>query len=202
MLIYCYLWMFSSLSSAENFNCFLHQKSHSLRMVSLCRASRNPQCSLLPLLSIVSTNVSSMNTTLLLPMSTNFINSPHLLTGHSLFQALHPIIDVTGSSRGLGGSPWPSGMPWASGICFLLHNRVCHSSVAFLDGVYCGLYVGSSPCPSNRTSEVKLNILCISIKTPLIAWVPFKEQDCLPGAWTIPSVMWYPGQASCNISYK
>ena len=86
------------------------------------RTSRNPWCSLL----LVSSTMSNC------ALSAGITGSSHLPIGHSLVQASHPIIYVTGASQGPDGSPQPPGVPWAPGLCFLLRDSICNSSMAVM----------------------------------------------------------------------
>ena len=107
-------------------------------------------------------------------------NTQHSAPLYSLVQALHPVVNITGDSWGLGGSPQPSGMAKASCLHFLLHDGICNSSAAFLHSVYCGFYLCCSPGPFHWAPKDKFNICCVSIEKTLLVQAPSKEQNCLP----------------------
>ena len=121
------------------------------------RTSRNPWCSLSPVLSTLSNDMLGLG----VPASPS-----HFPITCSLVQPSHPVIYFAGTSQGLDGSPWPLGLPQPSGIHFLLHDSCFHPCC--------------SPGPINWTCQPESNIPCTSKGKPFFAWSSSKEQDSFP----------------------
>ena len=100
--------------------------------------------------------------------------------GHSLIQASHPIIYITGASWGPDGSPWPWGAPQAPGLHFLLHDSICNGLNAFLHCICGCFHLHCSTGPTNWTCQAESNAPCTGIWELLFAQSSSKEQDGFP----------------------
>ena len=138
------------------------------------RTSRNPGCSLLPILLTMS----------------NWVSNSH----HWSFSSVHldapssrPLIQPSKlqvPGKGPHGSPQPLGASHAPGLHFLLHDSICNSAMAFLHCICSHFHLCCSPTPINWTCQAESNVPCTGIGEFLFYNNHPKNKIASPGART------------------
>ena len=125
------------------------------------RTPRDLWCSL----SLASSTISNR------VLSIGIIGASHIAIRPSLIQALHPIIHITGTSRGSNGSSWTSGMSRSPGLCPPLHDSICNSSTTFLHCICSLFYLHCLSSLINWTCQAESHVPCTCIGKPFFVWL-------------------------------